>query len=88
MTTLMLIAAMVPIALGRGAGAGARASMAKVIIGGQLLSLVIALLVTPVIYSLLDRFSRTWRRKRTAVAPGDDAASVEATELAPATAAL
>ena len=35
MTTAMLVAAMVPIALGQGPGAGARASMAKVIIGGQ-----------------------------------------------------
>ena len=54
MTTLMLVAAMVPIALGRGPGAGARASMAKVIIGGQMLSLLLALLATPVAYSLLD----------------------------------
>jgi HAE1 family hydrophobic/amphiphilic exporter-1 len=54
MTTVMLVAAMVPIALGKGPGAGARASMAKVIIGGQMLSLVLALLVTPVFYALLD----------------------------------
>ena len=54
MTTVMLVAAMVPIALGQGPGAGARASMAKVIIGGQMLSLVLALLVTPVFYALLD----------------------------------
>lgn len=54
MTTVMLIAAMIPIALGQGPGAGARASMAKVIIGGQMLSLLLALLVTPVTYSLLD----------------------------------
>src|SRR5205085_6311633 len=54
MTTVMLIAAMVPIALGQGPGAGARASMAKVIIGGQALSLILALLVTPVFYSLFD----------------------------------
>jgi hypothetical protein len=57
---------MVPIALGRGPGAGARASLAKVIIGGQMLSLLLALLVTPVSYSLLDgvgRFvSRLWQR--------------------------
>ena len=35
---------------GQRPGAGARASMAKVIIGGQMLSLVLALLVTPVFY--------------------------------------
>ncbi|HET6324883.1 MAG TPA: efflux RND transporter permease subunit, partial [Planctomycetaceae bacterium] len=88
MTTLMLIAAMVPIALGRGAGAGARASMAKVIIGGQLLSLVIALLVTPVIYSLLDRFSRRHRRSRATADPSDSVVSTEPAELEPATATL
>jgi HAE1 family hydrophobic/amphiphilic exporter-1 len=64
MTTMMLIAAMVPIALGQGPGAGARASMAKVIIGGQMLSLLLALLVTPVTYSLLDSFTGLFRRKR------------------------
>ena len=56
MTTAMLVAAMVPIALGQGPGAGARASMAKVIIGGQMLSLVLALIVTPVFYVLLDQW--------------------------------
>ena len=62
MTTVMLVAAMVPIALGNGPGAGARASMAKVIIGGQVLSLVLALLVTPVFYALLDMFVNFTRR--------------------------
>jgi HAE1 family hydrophobic/amphiphilic exporter-1 len=58
----MLIAAMIPIALGRGPGAGARASMAKVIIGGQALSLILALLVTPVFYALLDMWVNLTRR--------------------------
>ncbi len=62
MTTVMLVAAMVPIALGTGPGAGARASMAKVIIGGQVLSLVLALLVTPVFYVILDSFVNFTRR--------------------------
>jgi HAE1 family hydrophobic/amphiphilic exporter-1 len=62
MTTVMLIAAMIPIALGQGPGAGARASMAKVIIGGQALSLVLALLVTPVFYALLDMGVNLGRR--------------------------
>jgi HAE1 family hydrophobic/amphiphilic exporter-1 len=72
MTTVMLIAAMVPIALGQGPGAGARASMAKVIIGGQLLSLLLALLVTPVTYSLFDDLSRRIRRARSAPKAGRD----------------
>ncbi len=66
MTTVMLIAAMVPIAIGQGPGSGARASMAKIIIGGQALSLLLALLVTPVTYSLFDDLrnwsKRVWRR--------------------------
>ncbi|WP_422931301.1 efflux RND transporter permease subunit [Singulisphaera sp. PoT] len=62
MTTVMLVAAMVPIALGQGPGAGARASMAKVIIGGQMLSLLLALLVTPVFYALIDMWVNFTRR--------------------------
>ena len=54
MTTIMLVAAMIPIATGEGPGASARASMAKVILGGQLLSLLLSLLITPVAYSILD----------------------------------
>jgi HAE1 family hydrophobic/amphiphilic exporter-1 len=54
MTTMMLIASMIPIALGTGPGSGGRASMAKVIIGGQLLCLLLTLLVTPIAYSLFD----------------------------------
>jgi hydrophobic/amphiphilic exporter-1 (mainly G- bacteria), HAE1 family len=64
MTTVMLIAAMIPIALGRGPGAGARASMAKVILGGQLLSLLLALLVTPVTYALIDSLGQYATRVR------------------------
>jgi HAE1 family hydrophobic/amphiphilic exporter-1 len=62
MTTVMLVAAMIPIATGRGPGAAARASMAKVILGGQLLSLFLSLLVTPVAYSLWDDMTRRLRR--------------------------
>jgi HAE1 family hydrophobic/amphiphilic exporter-1 len=55
---MMLVAGMIPIALGEGAGAASRASMAKVIIGGQSLSLLLTLLVTPVAYTLFDDLSR------------------------------
>ena len=62
MTTVMLIAAMVPIALGRGPGAASRASLVKVILGGQTLSLLLTLLVTPVAYSLWDDLARLTSR--------------------------
>ena len=62
MTTVMLIAAMVPIALGRGPGAASRSSLAKVVLGGQALSLLLTLLVTPVAYSLWDDVGRLSRR--------------------------
>ncbi len=54
MTTMMLVVSMIPIALGTGPGSGGRASMAKVIIGGQMLCLLLTLLVTPVSYSIFD----------------------------------
>ena len=54
MTTIAIIAGMMPIAFGRGAGAGSRASMAVTIIGGQTLCILLTLLVTPIIYSLFD----------------------------------
>jgi hydrophobic/amphiphilic exporter-1 (mainly G- bacteria), HAE1 family len=80
MTTLMLIAAMIPIALGRGPGAGARASMAKVIIGGQMLSLLLALLATPVTYSIIDsigaRSSRLWHKLTRRKAPTHEPVAV------------
>ena len=65
MTTLMLIAGMIPIALGVGPGSASRASMAKVIVGGQAMSLLLSLLVTPVAYSLFDDVAM-WRRRRRA----------------------
>lgn len=69
MTTVMLVAAMIPMSLGQGPGAGTRSSMAKVILGGQALSLLLTLLVTPVAYSLFDGFGRWLRGKRAEPAP-------------------
>ena len=51
---------------GQGPGAGSRSSMAKVILGGQALSLLLTLLVTPVAYSLWDGLGRrlsSWTRR-------------------------
>ena len=59
MTTTAIVAGMLPIAFGRGYGAGSRASMAVTIIGGQILCLLLTLLVTPVVYSIFDDM-REW----------------------------
>jgi len=63
MTTLALVAGMLPLALGSGPGAEERRAVAVVVIGGQLLSLFLTLLVTPVAYSYFDDLGRLFRRK-------------------------
>jgi len=73
MTTMMLVASMIPIALGQGPGAAGRASMAKVIIGGQMLCLLLSLLVTPVSYSIFDDWSRGRFFRRKAAGPASSA---------------
>jgi HAE1 family hydrophobic/amphiphilic exporter-1 len=64
MTTLTLVAGMMPLALGTGPGAEERRATAIVVIGGQTLCLLLTLLVTPVAYSFLDDLRRKlhWRR--------------------------
>jgi hydrophobic/amphiphilic exporter-1 (mainly G- bacteria), HAE1 family len=54
MTTAALVAGMIPLALGTGAGSGSRRTVAIVVIGGQTLCLLLTLLVTPVAYTLFD----------------------------------
>jgi HAE1 family hydrophobic/amphiphilic exporter-1 len=54
MTTCALVAGMLPLAVGTGPGSEERRTIAVVIIGGQLMALGLTLIVTPVVYALVD----------------------------------
>ena len=54
MTTMTLVAGMLPLALGNGPGAEERRSIAVLVIGGQSLALFLTLIITPVVYSWFE----------------------------------
>lgn len=57
MTTVAMIAGMIPVALARGDGAETRVPMAVAVIGGLITSTVLTLGIVPVLYSLLEAAS-------------------------------
>ncbi len=77
MTTIAAIAGAMPIALGIGAGAQARQPMGLAVVGGLIISQVVTLYLTPVVYTYMDSFQRFMRRrgeKKRALMGMDDAA--------------
>jgi len=63
MTTVAMIAGMMPIALGLGGDASFRQPMAVAVIGGLITSTALSLLVVPVVFSYVDGFERRLRRR-------------------------
>jgi multidrug efflux pump subunit AcrB len=65
MTTVAMIAGMIPIALGIGAGSESRSPMAISVIGGLITSSLLTLVIVPVIFTYVDSLQfwiMKWRR--------------------------
>jgi HAE1 family hydrophobic/amphiphilic exporter-1 len=63
MTTFAAIFGTLPIALGTGAGAELRQPLGVAVVGGLVLSQLLTLYITPVIYLYLDRVDRMLKRR-------------------------
>jgi multidrug efflux pump len=72
MTTMAALLGGLPLALGTGTGSELRRPLGITIVGGLILSQVLTLYTTPVVYLYLDRFrARFWKSRRRVLAAPD-----------------
>jgi multidrug efflux pump len=71
MTTLCALFAGIPLAFGTGIGSELRHPLGIAMVGGLLVSQLLTLFTTPVIYVFFDRFASRVLRKQANTAPGD-----------------
>jgi hydrophobic/amphiphilic exporter-1 (mainly G- bacteria), HAE1 family len=64
MTTMAALLAALPLALGHGTGSELRQPLGVTMVGGLILSQMLTLFTTPVVYLYLDRFSNRMRSRR------------------------
>jgi multidrug efflux pump subunit AcrB len=65
MTTMAALLGAVPLAVGTGVGSELRRPLGITIIGGLIVSQLLTLYTTPVVYIYLDRLRLWWERART-----------------------
>jgi multidrug efflux pump len=77
MTTMAALLAGIPLALGRGMGSELRRPLGIAMVGGLLLSQILTLYTTPVIYIFFDRIGQRFTRAPKAIEPGSEPQPVE-----------